>query len=306
METLSNLESFVRSAEAGNFSAAARGLGLTPAAVSKNVARLEANLGVLLFQRSTRRITLTEAGERFLQDVGCGLQAIQGAIANVTSASGHPAGTLKVNLPPSFGMDYVLPLFQQFVARYPAVVPDLQFENRQVDLIAEGFDAAIGGLELSPGVVARELSRIHVVALASPGYMRGRPTPRTPADLATLDGVAMRSTHTGRIRQWNMRNAAGKEMLAEPRTRIALNEPDALCRAAAMDLGVTLVAMPNALPYLERGTLMRLLPQWHADVGAISLYFSGQKLLPAKTRAFVDFVVENFRQQKLAQRFAAR
>jgi len=308
METLANLESFVRSAEAHSFSAAARRLGLTPAAVSKNVARLEANLGVRLFQRSTRRLTLTEAGERFLSEVSAGLQSVQDAIAGVAGAGGEPAGTLRVSLPMAFGLDHVLPLMHAFVARYPAVLPDWQFENRQVDLIAEGFDAAIGGgVELTPGVVARELAPVHVVALASPGYLAGRALPTHPADLAAFDGVVMRSALSGRIRSWNLRHAVtGEQVTLALQPRVVSNEPEALCRCAAMGLGVALVAVPHALPYLERGTLVRLLPDWYADAGAISLYFAGQRLLPGKTRAFIDFVVEHFRRERLAQRFAAR
>jgi DNA-binding transcriptional LysR family regulator len=123
VETLANLESFVRSAEFGSFSAAARRLGLT-AAVSRNVAHLEGRLGVRLFQRSTRRLTLTEAGERFLQSVSGGLESIQAAIAAVADDAAQPAGVLKVSMAPAFGLDYLLPLLPAFLARHPAVVPD--------------------------------------------------------------------------------------------------------------------------------------------------------------------------------------
>jgi DNA-binding transcriptional LysR family regulator len=306
METLANLESFVRSAEAGSFSGAARRLGLTPAAVSRNVARLEANLGVRLFQRSTRSLTLTEGGERFLQSVAGGLEQIQGAIASVAADRGQPAGVLKVSMSPSFGADYVVPLLPEFLARYPAVTPDWQFDNRKVDLIAEGFDAAIGGgIELAPGVVARELARAYVVAVVAPSYARGKRAPREPAELARFDGIVMRSLSTGRLRDRVLRNRAGQEAAVELRPRIVMNDPQAICRAALAGAGVALLSMPHALPHLESGALVRWLPRWHVDVGPISLYFSAQKLLPGKTRAFVDFLVEQFREQRLAQRFAA-
>ncbi|MCY1075104.1 LysR family transcriptional regulator [Archangium lansingense] len=306
MESLSHLESFVRSAETGSFSAAARRLGLTPAAVSKNVATLEARLGVRLFQRSTRRLTLTESGERFLQEVRGGLETIQGAIANVATAAGQPSGTLKVSMSPAFGLDYVLPLLQEFLTLHPAVLPDWQFDNRQVDLIADGFDAAIGGgIELTPGVVARELARAHIIAVASPAYLSGKKRPRSPAELASFNGIVMRSPQSGRIRSWVMRTAAGDPFTVELKPRVVLNDPEAICRAAVMGLGVALVVMPHALPYLESGALVRLLPDWYTDAGPISLYFPSQKLLPAKTRAFVDFIVARFQQQRLAKRFSA-
>lgn len=109
---------------------------------------------------------------------------------------------------PGFGRDYLLPLMPAFLARYPAVLPDWHFDNRQVDLIADGFDAAIGGgIELTPGVVARELARAHIVAVAAPGYMQDRPWPHSPAELSDFDGVVTRSVQTGRVRLRVMRNA---------------------------------------------------------------------------------------------------
>ena len=303
MEALAHLESFVQSAEAGSFSAAARRLGLTPAAVSKNVARLEARLGVRLFQRSTRRLTLTETGEGFLREVSGGLATLQDALANVSSVGGQPAGTLKVSMGQAFGRAYVVPLLGEFRARYPAVMPDWHFDNRQVDLIGEGFDAAIGGgIELTPGLVARELGRVHVVAVASPAYMAGRPMPRQPADLAALDGIVRRSSPTGRVRAWTLRNAAGDEGTAEMQPRAIFSDPEAIALAVRMQIGVALLPMPFAEPGLASGEFVRLLPGWHADAGALSLYYPSKKLLPAKTRVFVDFVVERFRADGFAQR----
>jgi len=307
METLANLESFVRSAETGSFSSAARRLALTPAAISRNVAQLERNLGVRLFQRSTRGLTLSEAGEHFLQSVQGGLDSIQGAIADITVNAGQPAGVLKLSAAPGFGMDHLLPLMPAFLERYPAVTPDWSFDNRPLDLIAGGFDAAIGGgFDLPPGMVARELGRIHLVAVASPAFLRGKRRPKDPAELAELAGVAMRSSLHGRVRSWVMRNSAGAEMAAVQRPVMMVNDPDALCRATLLGVGVGLVAMLHAAPHLASGALERLLPAWYSDVGPMSLYFSSQKLLPAKTRAFVDFVTEAFRAQKLAHVLSVR
>jgi DNA-binding transcriptional LysR family regulator len=305
VESLANLESFMRSAELGGFSAAARRLALTPAAVSRNVAMLERNLGTRLFQRSTRRLTLTEAGERFLSEIRDHVEALQTAIAEVSSDGAEPAGMLKVSMSPHFGTDYILPLLPEFMARYPLIRPDWAFENRQVDLIAEGYDAAIGGgFELTPGAVARVLAPAHIVLVASPAYMRDRPMPAHPADLANLDGIHMRSSNTGRIRQWVMRNAGGDEVPVALKEKMVLNDPAAIAHAADLGLGVAMIAMPDALSYLESGTLVRLLPDWYADIGPISIYYASKTLLPAKTRVFVDFVVEHFRKERLAERFA--
>lgn len=305
METLANLESFVRSAETGSFSAAARRLMLTPAAVSRNVALLERNLGVRLFQRSTRKLTLTEAGERFLVEIGGNLDALQAAIVSVSSDRSEPAGVLKVSMAPTFGITYVMPLLPAFRARYPMVRPDWHFENRQVDLIAEGYDAALGGgFDLAPGVVSRALAPAHLVAVASPAYMAGRVPPADPGDLAQLDGIVMRSSRTGRVRHRTMRDTAGNEMAAELAETIMVNDPAAMREAATLGLGVALLSVSDVLSSIERRELVRLLPHWYVDAGAISIYYATRALLPAKTRAFVDFVVEAFERERLATRFA--
>jgi DNA-binding transcriptional LysR family regulator len=305
METLTNLESFVRSAETGSFSAAARRLALTPAAVSRNVALLERNLGVRLFQRSTRKLTLTEAGERFLVEIGGNLDALQAAIASVSTGRGEPGGVLKVSMAPTFCIAYVMPLLPAFLARYPMIRPDWHFENRPVDLIAEGYDAALGGgFDLAPGVVSRALAPAHLVAVASPAYMASRVPPGDASDLAELDGIVMRSSRTGRVHHRTMRDAAGGEMPAQLGESIMVNDPAAMREAAILGLGVALLSVSDVLPSIERGELVRLLPRWYADAGAISIYYATRALLPAKTRVFVDFVVEAFERERLAERLA--
>ncbi|WNG38869.1 LysR family transcriptional regulator [Archangium violaceum] len=306
METLVTLESFIRSAQASSFSAAARTLGLTPAAVSQNVARLETNLGVRLFQRSTRGLTLTESGERLLREASNGLDVLQMAIANVAMTAGQPAGTLKVSMPAAFGQNLVLPLLEDFLTRYPGIVPDWHFDNRSVDIINEGFDAAIGGgFDLPTGLAARELARAHIIAVAAPSYVAKIKPPRKPADLKNFDGILMRSPQTGRIRSWPLRNRTGEQVAVEMRPRMLFNDPEACTHCAVMGLGITFTAMHNALPHLQAGRLVRLLPDWHADIGPISIYYAGHKQLPAKTRVFVDFIIDSFKRQGLARQLSA-
>jgi DNA-binding transcriptional LysR family regulator len=305
MDSLANLESFVRSAELGSFSSAARHLGLTPAAISRNVATLEASLKLRLFQRSTRSLTLTEGGERFLLSVRDHFEGLQQAFASASDDQSAPIGTLKVSLPPTFGIEHILPLLPDFMARYPLVRPEWLFENRPVDLIAEGYDAAIGGgFELAQGVFARTLAPAHLIAVASPEYMRDRRTPSDPANLANLEGIVMRSSRTGRIPQRLMRNAAGQELAIDLKQTIIVNDPAAMRSAALLGLGVALIAKPDALEFLENRKLIRLIPSWYVDNGPISIYFASKTLLPSKTRVFVDFVAEAFQKQRYAEKFA--
>ena len=302
MTHLQHLMSFVQTAEHGSFSAAARVLGLTPAGISKNVARLESDLGVRLFHRSTRRLALTESGERFLQQVDGPLMSLQGAMSGVRQRDEAPSGTLKVSMGQAFGRHFLVPLLDDFLARCPAVLPDWHFDNRQVDIVGEGFDAAIGGgFELTSGVVARELAPVHIVAVASPTYMTGRQFPHGPEDLASFDGIMRRSSPTGRVRPWTLRAKRGTEQNVPCRPRLIFSDPEAIAQAACMGLGVALLPMPFAFAPIARGELVRLLPGWYSDAGPLSLYYPSRRMVPAKTRAFVDFVMERFRAADFAR-----
>ncbi|WP_175653670.1 LysR family transcriptional regulator [Pseudomonas sp. Marseille-P9899] len=306
METFTSIECFIRSAEVGSFAEAARRLSLTPAAVGKNVAGLEARLGVRLFQRSTRSLTLTESGQRFLAEVRDSFQTIQHAVANLASAEGQPAGTLKVSMGTVFGRLYILPLLGEFLRRFPAITPDWHFDNRQIDLIAQGFDAAIGGgFDLPPGVVARKLAPAHRVLVASADYLDKCGAVREPDDLDKADGILIRSPQTGRVRSWPLTSRSQDHSPLTLRPRMTMTDSEAACAAAEQGLGIALVSMPFAVPYLQRGSLLRVLPDWYVDDGNISLYYAQHKLLPGKTRAFVDFILEQFVEQGLARRFDA-
>jgi len=306
MEALNHLQSFVLSAESGSFSAAARRLGLTPAAVSKNVARLESSLGLRLFQRSTRKLTLTEGGERFLQQVGGALSTLHDAMTDVAGERGQPSGILKISMAPAFGRRYVLPLLGHFIERYPGVVPDCHFDNRHVDLIGQGFDVAIGGgIELTPGMVARQFGHAYIVATASPAYMQGKAMPTHPSELAQLDGVVRRSADSGRLRSWVLRDGRGGEGVAECRPRAILDDPEAMAQAAIDGVGVALLPTPHAQAHLRSGALIRLLPGWCADSGPLSIYYPSKKLLPAKTRALVEFLLAQFEESGFAAQMQA-
>ncbi|PQZ90715.1 MULTISPECIES: LysR family transcriptional regulator [Pseudomonas] len=306
MESFGSIECFVRSAEGGSFAEAARHLSLTPAAVGKSVAKLEARLGVRLFQRSTRRLTLTEAGKLFLDEVSGSLTTIQNAVANLASAEGQPVGTLKVSMGTVFGNRYIVPMLGEFMGRFPAISPDWHFDNRQVDLIGQGFDAAIGGgFELPQGVVARKLTPAHRVLVAAPGYLAQRAPVIGPEDLAHCHGILIRSPQTGRIRSWQLTSREREHRPLVLKPSMTMSDSEAACCASAQGLGIALVSMPMAVPFLDSGAVVRVLPEWYVDDGNISIYYAEHKLLPGKTRAFVDFIIEQFSGQQLGQRFSA-
>lgn len=306
MESFSSLECFITSAEVGSFAEAARRLSITPAAVGKNVAQLESRLGVRLFQRSTRKLTLTEAGQRFLGEVSESFRSIQYAVANLASSEGQPAGVLRVSMGIVFGRLYVLPLLGEFLRRYPAITPDWHFDNRQVDLIGQGFDAAIGGgFDLPPGVVARKLAPAHRVLVAAPEYLQRHAPIQMPEQLPQHDGILIRSPQTGRVRSWPLTSRNQEQRPLHLRQAMTMSDSDAACAAAEQGLGVALVSMPFAVPYLASKRLCRVLPDWYVDDGSVSVYYAERKLLPGKTRAFIDYLLACFEAQGLAKQFDA-
>ena len=304
-ELSSYLDAFVAAADEGGFSAAARRLGLTPAAVSKSVARLESQLGVRLFQRSTRSLSLTTDGERLYGQVRLPWSEIGDALTDLRQGAGKPAGTLKVSLAYAVGRSYFLPLLDEFVRRYPDVVPDLHFDNRQVDLIAEGYDVGIGGgIELTEGLVARELAQVRVVLAAAPSYLKQHAAPKSPSDLGRHRGLLRRSLGSGRLKAWTLKNKRGQEVVASVRPVAVLDDPEAIARAAACGMGIGLLPLPHALPLLDSGELVRVLPDWYAETQPLAIYYSSRKLAPAKVRVFVDYIVEQFRASGYPARFA--
>ncbi len=306
-ELRSYLDAFIASADEGSFSAAARRLGITPAAVSKSVAQLEARLGVRLFQRSTRNLALTTDGERLFGQVRLPWSEISDALTDLRQGAGKPAGTLKVALAHTVGREYLVPLLGEFVRRYPDVIPDLHFDNHQVDLVAEGFDVAIGGgLELTDALIARELSRLRIVLMASPAYLKAHRPPKHPNDLARHRGLLRRSLATGRLVPWALKNKAGEELVASVRPVMVLDDPEAMARATAIGIGIAMLPLPHALPLLETGALVRVLPDWYAESQPLSIYYTSRKLVPAKVRVFVDYILKEFHASGQAARFGQK
>lgn len=306
MESLVRLEAFVRTAELGSFSAAGRKLEVTPAAVSRNVGVLESALGVRLFQRSTRSLALTEAGEKLLYSVSGSLAALEQALLDASAERTEPSGTLRVSMSPTFGITHILPLLPDLLSRYPGLRAEWHFENRQVDLIGEGYDAAIGaGIELSDALVARPLAPAHIVPVASPALLAARDKPITAQTLGDIDGIVMRSQRTGRTMHWTLRDASGNTSTAQLKETVVVNDPAALRKAAELGLGVAMLSIADMADALEAGTLVRLLPGWFVDAGSISIYYASRTLLPSKVRVFVDHVVAGFGAKDLARRFSA-
>ena len=292
MDALSGMAVFARIVESGSFTAAARGLGLSKPAVSKQLARLEARLGARLLNRTTRRLSLTEAGRLFHQRCVRLLADAAAAEQAVAELAEAPRGTLRIGAPMSFGQLHLAPAIAPFLARYPELRIDLSLDDRVVDLVGEGHDLAIRIAELPPSrLVGRRLAINRRVVCAAPAYLRAHGVPRQPRELAQHQCLNYSYLASGD--DWRFRGPAGAESVRVA-ARFTANNGDVLRQAAVDGMGIILSPSFLVGDDLRAGRLVALLDGWQAaDTGIWALYPQARQL-PRKVRALVDFLVERF------------
>jgi DNA-binding transcriptional LysR family regulator len=284
---------FARVVETGSFTGAAAQLGLSKSSVSKQVSRLEARLGTRLLNRTTRRLSLTEAGQAFFE--GCQRVVAEAAAAEqaVTHLAAAPRGVLRVNAPMSFGVLHVAPAVPELLAACPELALDLTLNDRRVDLIEEGYDMAIriGALGDS-SLIARRLAPSHRMLCAAPAYLARHGRPEAPEDLADHDCLVYSYQTLGR--EWRLRSPAG-ERRVRIAGRLAVNNGDALLAAALAGQGIVFLPSFIAGEALRGGGLERLLPAWRdaEETGVHAVYPAGRNLAP-KVRVFIDFLAARF------------
>lgn len=293
MDRFQEMASFIAVVEAGSFVAAAEATGLSKAAVSRHVADLEKRLGARLLHRTTRRLSLTDDGQAFFARAKDVLAATEEAEAEISSRSGEATGLLRINAPLSFGVLHLAPLWGRFAHENPKVSLDISLSDRLVDLVDEGFDLAVRITNLpSSQLVSRKLASTRMVLCASPGYLAAHGEPHTPGDLAHHEVISY-SYWSGRD-EWSFTGADGGAAAVRIRARMHANNGDT-CRAAALaDQGIILQPDFIVGEDLRRGTLVELLPDWHAGGIDIHAMYPSRKFLPAKTRRMVDFLIEAF------------
>lgn len=289
-ERLGGLAAFAQVVESGGFSAAARALGLTPSAVSKQVGLLEDRLGARLLHRTTRRVTLTEVGAAFYERARGVMTALEEAERSVTDLNAAPRGTLRLSLPIHFGQFHIAPILPAFMARHPEVILDVDMTDRYVDLVSESIDLAvrIGGLRDS-SLIARRLAPNRRVVCASPTYLARRGTPQSPADLARHDCLTFHQH--GPAVEWLFGHGERRRAVRVKGSLQANNIE--LLRAAAL-AGVGLIRMSAYVltHELADGRLVPVLTDHEArDAEVYALYPANRHLSP-KVRAFVDHLAE--------------
>lgn len=290
MDRFQEMRAFAAVVEAGSFVAAAEAMGLSKAAVSRQVSELEARLGVRLLQRTTRKLSLTEEGEVFHSRTRELLAGVDEAESEITQRSGKAVGLLKVSAPVSFGVRYLAPLWAEFMQAHPQLSLEVWLSDRMVDLVEEGFDLAIRIAALhDSSLVSRRLSTTRMVTCASPAYLKKHGTPRHPSDL--VRHVVLGYTLGARGDTWTFNGPDGPVSVTV-RPRIRSNSGDTAREIAVRGMGITLEPKFLVSDELREGRLVEVLPRYQApEAGIYAVYPSRKHLLP-KVRLLIDMLAQ--------------
>ncbi|SEO96455.1 LysR family transcriptional regulator [Aquisalimonas asiatica] len=294
MDRASEMMIFVRCVEDGSFSAAARALDMTPSAISKQIRRLEDRLGARLFNRTTRRISLTEVGRDFYDRCSRIMVQIEEAEEAVSSLQDQVRGTLRVTGTAAFARGEVLPRINRFLSRHPELNLEFELTDRQVDLVDEGVDAAIMLQEQvnDPSLVARKLAVNRRIIVASPDYIRRNGEPQTPEEL--LDHNCLTLYNVSRFNDWEFEFDDGSPRVIHVRGNFHANTASALYEAALAGVGLARLSTWLVAPRIRSGELVQLLPGYTQESSAYYVLFPQGRHLSRKVRAFVDFLVDEF------------
>lgn len=294
MEDLAAMAVFAKVVESKGFSAAARQLGLTKSAVSKQVSRLESSLGARLLNRTTRALSLTEAGAAVYEHCARLVAAAEEAEHAVSRLAAAPRGLLRVTASVTFGRLHVAPAIRDFLAAYPEVQVQLMLGDRMVDLAEEGFDLAIRIADrLGDNLVARRLAPVRFVVCAAPDYLARCGTPKKPADLGDHNCLVFTQEGLGEV--WRFQTRSGSERV-RVRGNFQVNSSEATRDAMLAGLGVGLAPVFAVGPDIRAGRLKVVLPRLRivAPYDAVhAVYLPNRHLLP-KTRSFIDFLAARF------------
>jgi DNA-binding transcriptional LysR family regulator len=278
---------FTRVAEHGGFSAAARKLGLSVSAVTKTVGRLEDELGVQLFNRTTRQLHTTDFGQEYYERCVRILTDLEDADASLRRGSASVRGRVRVVVPFSFGRVTLVPELNAFLERYPDISLDLNFSDGPVDLIAEGYDLAVRTGEISDSrLITRLLTRGPQITFASPGYLARHGTPKAPEELKAHNCIVGRFGS-----EWGFRGLHGNVVSVRVAGRAIVRSGDALREAAVAGIGIGQGTWWLVREDLQRGAVLSILQDYALEGAPISVLYPAQRHLPAKVRAFIDFMV---------------
>jgi DNA-binding transcriptional LysR family regulator len=290
MDRIDCSRAFVRALEGGSFSAAAAELGIGQPAVSKRIALLESEFGTQLFFRTTRKLRPTPEAHRIYQLAREILSNFDSAGASAHPIPQQPAGTLKISLPSSFGRRYMMPIIAEYVRAYPGVRLDVRFSERLVNLVEEGIELSlrIGHLEAST-LVARRLGTVRRYLVATPAYLRGRATPKTPEDLKTHQCILY--PRLSPANEWAFESEHGRHVVPV-KGAILVDDADAMEAAVYHHLGLAILPAWNASEGLHNGQFENVLPEYSIAALPLHAVYPEMEWMSPRARSFLDLLVK--------------
>jgi len=290
MDRIDAMQAFVAVADLRGFAPAARKLKLSPSAVTRLIAALEERLGARLLQRTTRSVTLTDVGTRYLERAKRILADVEEAERAAEGERMRPAGRLVVSAPVGFGRLHVSPLMSAYLKRYPDVSGELRLEDRIVNLVEDGVDLAVRIGELADStLVARQLGEMRRIVVASPAYLKARGEPRRPEEIPSHDTIQFGATSG--FADWRFVEG-DKEIRVNYRPRFLTNSADAAIQYAVSGGGLTRVLAYQAAEALRRGQLKIVLEKFELPRQPVNMVYPTSRLLSAKVRTFIDLALE--------------
>ncbi len=295
MDTLDGMKTIVAAVETGSFTAASERLGISKALVSKYVGEVEGALGVRLFNRSTRRLALTEAGRGYYDQVIPLLEEFTALVDNVTGEQSAPRGLLRVSVPVTFGEMKLSPLVPKFLNQNPDMQVDLQMSDRMIDMLEEGIDVVvrIGGVDDS-NLIAKHITTLPLILCASPSYLDQHTSPTSAESIGEHNCIIDSNFRIGK--QWPIVSPDGQTTSIEVNSRVAANSPRAVKEIALAGGGIGMIPKFIVDQELEDGLLIEVLPGFSTlEFGLFAIY-PHRRYLSKKVRCFIDFLVEEFRE----------
>jgi DNA-binding transcriptional LysR family regulator len=288
---LADLAAFVAIADRLSFRAAAVQLGVTPSALSHSMRQLEERLDVRLLNRTTRSVSLTDAGRRLLDRLRPAVDQIAGALEDLNQERQRPMGRLRIYAVRVAATAVVAPIWGRFLAAYPEVHLELAVGEATIDIVAKGFDAGIGPHDRAPAdmIAVRVTGPMKIAVVGAPAYFARRRPPRTPDDLARHHCVQYRQVADGDVLAWPLERN-GKSRRVSVDGRVMVNDLDFAIRAAVEGLGIAYALEAVAEPFLRSGQLVRVLEEWSPSFEGLFLYYPGHGQVPAALRALIDMI----------------
>lgn len=296
MNKLREIECFIAVAELGSFVKAADALNVSKAAVSRTILELEARLGTRLMQRTTRRLSLTEAGVLYLERCKQIVAALDDADQVISVGNTDPTGLLRINVPQTFGVQHLTRVWPCLLRRYPGIKLDITLSDRIVDIVEEGYDLAIRIAQLpNSSLIHRKLASTRVIVCASPDYLEQHGIPRHPEDLK--DHMVMGYAYAADKDEWQFNGPEGA-VSVKTNVRMHSNNGDTCVAAALAGIGITRQPTFMLSEYIQSGKLIPLMPEYSAVELGIYAVYPSRTYLPAKVRAAIDFLVRVFEEVK--------